>query len=87
MIYLFCFFFTAEPPCVAPSSNNNNVNNNYCNQSKNVKLPSYKDYLALSNYNTAPRGWKQGDSIYYRPVTFNGQSNRDDTRRKSFTDF
>lgn len=54
---------------------------------KNVQLPSYKDYLSLSNYNTAPRGWKQGDTIFYRPVTFNNQPNREDTRRKSFTDF
>uniref|UniRef100_A0A2S2P2Y6 Uncharacterized protein n=1 Tax=Schizaphis graminum TaxID=13262 RepID=A0A2S2P2Y6_SCHGA len=64
---------TYEPAYVAPS--------------KNVQLPSYKDYLSLSNYNTAPRGWKQGDTIFYRPVTFNNQPNREDTRRKSFTDF
>jgi len=65
--------FTADPACVVPP--------------KNVQLPSYKDYLSLSNYNTAPRGWKQGDTIFYRPVTFNNQPNREDTRRKSFTDF
>lgn len=59
----------------------------YVVQPKNVQLPSYKDYLSLSNYNTAPRGWKQGDTIFYRPVTFNNQPNREDTRRKSFTDF
>ncbi|XP_027840816.2 uncharacterized protein LOC114122374 isoform X2 [Aphis gossypii] len=64
---------TADPAYVVPP--------------KNVQLPSYKDYLSLSNYNTAPRGWKQGDTIFYRPVTFNNQPNREDTRRKSFTDF
>jgi len=71
IIIVFCLI--TDPAYVAPS--------------KNVQLPSYKDYLSLSNYNTAPRGWKQGDTIFYRPVTFNNQPNREDTRRKSFTDF
>lgn len=75
---MFEFYFTTDPAYVDPSN---------CNQSKNVQLPSYKNYLSLSNYNTAPRGWKQGNTIFYRPVTFNNQSNREDTRRKSFTDF
>jgi len=72
------FYFTTDPAYVVPPN---------CNQSTNVQLPSYKDYLSLSNYNTAPRGWKQGETIFYRPVTFNNQPNREDTRRKSFTDF
>lgn len=72
-----------QPPTYDPAY----VVSSNCNQSKTVQLPSYKDYLSLSNYNTAPRGWKQGENIFYRPVTFNNQPTREDTRRKSFTDF
>lgn len=72
------FCFTTDPAYVVPSN---------CNQSNNVQLPSFKDYLSLSNYNTAPRGWKKGETVVYRPVTFSNKPNREDVRRKSFTDF
>uniref|UniRef100_A0A2S2QPI9 Synaptopodin-2 n=1 Tax=Sipha flava TaxID=143950 RepID=A0A2S2QPI9_9HEMI len=56
-----------------------------------ARTPSYKDYLSLSNYNTAPRGWKKGETVVYRPVTFNSSRpapNRgQDVCRNSFTDF
>ncbi|XP_050425333.1 neuroendocrine convertase 1-like isoform X2 [Adelges cooleyi] len=68
-------------------------NNGYQQQQvSQQRLPSYKDYLSLSNYNTAPRGWKAGGTKYYRPVTFTEcrrqqRSSPQDNRRQSFTDF
>ncbi|VVC36833.1 Hypothetical protein CINCED_3A020314 [Cinara cedri] len=74
---------TYEPAYAVPTS---------CDQSDGgIQLPSYRDYLSLGNYNTAPRGWKKGDSVVYRPVTFGGLQARpsgdDGASRNSFTDF
>lgn len=74
------FLSTAEPAYAATAAPSNRQ-----------PVPSYTDYLSLSNYNTAPRGWKKGETVVYRPVTFFNSKptpvRGEDTRRKSFTDF
>lgn len=86
---LVCFFgVIAEPALPPPPSESSN--------DKQIRVrpsSSYKDYMSLANYNTAPRGWHKGDAAFYRPVTFGvsrpGAVRRADVdaRRKSFTDF